>query len=53
MVEQESLLDDKALLKISEINDIPYDELEQVRPIAEEKLKAYLVDKISVTDTFG
>jgi len=53
MVEQESLLDDKALLKISEINDIPYDELEQARPIAEEKLKRYLIDKISVTDTFG
>ena len=53
MVEQESLLDDKALLKISEINDIPYDELEQARPIAEEKLKKYLIDKISVTDTFG
>lgn len=53
MVEQESLLDDKALLKISEINDIPYDELEQVRSSAEIKLKAYLMDKISITETFG
>lgn len=53
MVEQESLLDDKTLLKISQINDIPYDELEKVRPSAEAKLKSYLVDKISITDSFG
>lgn len=53
MVEQESLLDDKMLLKISEINDIPYDELEQARSIAEQKLREYLLDKISITETFG
>lgn len=52
MIDGECLLDDKALAKISEIQDIPIDELREARPLAEYKLYTKLQDAIAVQEAF-
>lgn len=53
MVENESLLKDKDLLKIAEIQDISYETLYDLRPQAEEKLYNYLVDCNEIHNSFN
>ena len=52
MIECECLLDDKMLQKISEIQDIPIEDLEAARPKAEYQLYVKLQDSIAVQDAF-
>lgn len=52
MVDHECLLDDKMLQKISEIQDIPLDELKSARPKAELKLYEHLQESVSIQDAF-
>jgi len=52
MVDNESLIDDKMLTKISEIQDIPIEELKAARPKAELKLYERLQEAISITEAF-
>lgn len=53
MLEREEKLEDSFLLKMSELYDIPYDELVKARPGAEAELKRRLEDAISVQDAFN
>lgn len=52
MVDRECLLDDKLLQKISEINDIPLNELKDARPKAEFKLYEKLQESLAITESF-
>ena len=52
MVLQEKKLDDKALLDLSIILDLPFDNLKKLLPIAEEKLKRQLEDAIAIQEDF-
>lgn len=52
MIDRECLLDDKMLSKISEIQDIPMDELKKARPKAELKLYEKLQESLDVQDAF-
>lgn len=52
MIEQESKLDDAYLLKMSQMYDIPFVELEKARPLGELKLKHQLEEYLDVKDTF-
>lgn len=52
MLERESKLEDSFLLKMSDMYGIPYNELLEARPAAEEKLKRQLEDAISIQDAF-
>jgi hypothetical protein len=53
MLEKESKLEDSFLLKMSELYDIPFNELLKARPAAEEKLKAQLEEAINIQDVFN
>lgn len=52
MIEQESKLDDAYLLKMSQMYGIPFNELEEARPVGEWKLKRQLEEYLNVKDTF-
>lgn len=52
MLEREEKLEDSFLLKMSELYDIPYNELVAARPGAEEKLKKQLEEAISIQEAF-
>lgn len=52
MVEIESLISDKDLLKLSEINCIPFETLKELRPQAEAKLKQILENACDTQDVF-
>lgn len=52
MIDNECLLDDKMLLKISEIQDISLDELKVARPKAELKLYKKLQESVNLQDAF-
>lgn len=53
MLEREEKLEDSFLLKMSEMYGIPYNELLEARPAAEEKLKRQLEDAISIQEAFN
>lgn len=53
MLEREEKLEDSFLLKMSEMYGIPYNELLEARPAAEEKLKRQLEDAISIQEAFS
>lgn len=52
MIERETLLDDKILQKISDIQDIPLEELKSVRHVAELKLYNKLQEAVTVQEAF-
>ena len=52
MIEQECKLDDAYLLKMSNMYGIPYNELEEARPLGELKLKQQLEEFINMKETF-
>lgn len=52
MIEVESKLTDAQLLKMSEMYNIPYDELYKARPIGEAKLKHQLEEALFIKETF-
>lgn len=52
MLEREEKLDDAFLLKMSELYDIPFNELVAARPGAEDKLKKQLEEAISIQEAF-
>ena len=52
MIEEESLLDDKTLLRIAEVNSIPFETLREARPEAEEELHRRLVEMKDISDGF-
>lgn len=52
MIEQESKLSDSYLLKMSELYDIPYNELIAARPQGEEKLKRQLEESMYIKEAF-
>lgn len=52
MVEKESKLSDKNLLDLSQLLDIPFNELKDYRPAAEKKLKNYLEQVVSIQEDF-
>lgn len=52
MIERECLLDDKVLHHISEVQDIPIEELQDARPKAEYKLYRKLQESITVQEAF-
>jgi hypothetical protein len=52
MVETESLISDKDLLKLAEINCIPFETLRELRPKAEAKLKQILENACDTQDVF-
>lgn len=52
MIENECLIDDKLLQKISEIQDIPVEDLMEARPKAEFKLYKQLQEAITVQEAF-
>lgn len=53
MVELESLISDKELLKLAEIQGIPYETLKELRPQAELKLKIKLETARDIQDCFS
>ena len=53
MLEREEKLEDSFLLKMSQLYDIPYNELVAARPGAEEKLRRQLEEVISIQDAFN
>lgn len=53
MLEREAKLEDSYLLKMSDMYGIPYDELVNARPGAEEKLRRQLEEAISVQEAFS
>lgn len=52
MIENECLLDDKMIQRISEIQDIPLEELKDARPKAELKLYKNLQEAVTIQDAF-
>jgi len=52
MIENECKLDDGYLLKMAEMYDIPYNELEKARPLGEAKLKRQLEEYIDIQESF-
>ena len=52
MVESESLISDKELLSIAEIQGIPYETLKSLRPTAEAKLKSILEAACDIQECF-
>lgn len=52
MLENECLVDDSALLKLAEINDIPFETLKEYRPIAEATLRKTLMDNLELKEIF-
>jgi hypothetical protein len=52
MVEMESLISDRELLKLSEMNGIPFETLKEIRPKAEIKLKQILENACDTQDMF-
>lgn len=53
MIEREQRLEDSFLLKMSDLYGIPFNELVDARPGAEEKLRRQLEEAISVQDAFS
>ena len=53
MVESESLITDKELLKIAEVQDIPFEILKELRPQAENQLRATLEAACDIQDCFS
>lgn len=52
MLEEERKLEDKDLLKLSMMLDVPFDKLKKLLPEAEEKLHKKLLERIDIIDTF-
>lgn len=52
MIEEQCKLDDAHLLKMAQMYDIPYVDLEKARPIGEEKLRLLLEEAIDIKDSF-
>ena len=52
MIEHESKLEDSYLLKMSEMYDIPYADLEKARPLGEAKLKRQLEESMYIKEAF-
>lgn len=52
MIEQESKLSDEDLVKMSELYNIPYDDLIKARPVGEAKLQKQLEEALFISDTF-
>ena len=53
MVEQEKDLDDEDLKYLSDLLDIPFDNLKSLMPRAKEKLYATLTERLAIADTFN
>ena len=52
MIEEQCKLDDAHLLKMAQMYDIPFVDLERARPIGEEKLRLLLEEAIDIKDSF-
>lgn len=52
MVTEEKRLDDKDLLNISIIQDIPFNELKELLPQAEDQLRKHLEDTVAIQEDF-
>lgn len=53
MVEMESLISDRELLKLSEMNGIPFETLKELRPEAEKQLKQILENACDIQTMFS
>ena len=52
MVEMESLISDRDLLRLSEMNCIPFETLKELRPEAEKQLKQILENACDIQTMF-